>query len=148
MKRFCFVAALAAITASTPALAADVGVSISVGEPGFYGQIDIGNFPRPVLVHPRPLIIQPAPVGVVVEPIYLHVPPGHAKNWRKHCARYNACGRPVYFVQGGWYNNVYVPQYRHEHGDRFDHGDRDRRGDRNGHRGDRDDQRGRGRRGD
>ncbi|MBI5911064.1 MAG: hypothetical protein HY848_14070 [Betaproteobacteria bacterium] len=148
MKRFCFVAALVVITASTPALAADVGVSISVGEPGFYGQIDIGNVPRPVLVHPRPLIIQPVPVGVVAEPIYLHVPPGHAKNWRKHCARYNACGRPVYFVQGGWYNNVYVPQYRREHGDRFDHGDRDHRGNRNGHRGDRDDQRGRGRRGD
>ena len=148
MKRFCFVATLVVITASAPALAADVGVSISVGEPGFYGQIDIGNVPRPVLVNPRPLIIQPAPVGVVAEPIYLHVPPGHAKNWRKHCARYNACGRPVYFVQDGWYNTVYVPQYRREHGDRFDHGDRDHRGDRNGHRGNRDDQRGRGRRGD
>jgi hypothetical protein len=118
MKRFCFVAAFAAITASTPALAAHVGVSISVGEPGYYGQIDIGNVPRPVLVNPRPVIIQPAPAGVVAEPIYLRVPPGHAKNWRKHCARYNACGRPVYFVQDSWYNTVYVPQYRHEHGDR------------------------------
>ena len=32
-------------------------------------------------------------------PIYLYVPPGHAKNWGKHCARYNACSQPVYFVQ-------------------------------------------------
>ena len=35
---------------------------------------------------------------VPVQPIYLHVPPGHAKNWRKHCHKYNACGQPVYFV--------------------------------------------------
>ena len=32
------------------AIAADVGVSISVGQPGFYGQIDIGNFPQPRVV--------------------------------------------------------------------------------------------------
>ena len=25
-------------------------------------------------------------------PIYLHVPPGHAKHWRKYCRQYNACG--------------------------------------------------------
>ncbi len=31
MKRFCLTAALVAITASAPALAADVGMSISVG---------------------------------------------------------------------------------------------------------------------
>jgi len=104
--------------AAAPALAADVGVSISVGQPGFYGRIDIGDFPPPVLVYPRPVIIEPVPVGVVRQPIYVHVPPGHAKNWRKHCWRYNACGRPVYFVQDHWYNDVYVPTYRerrHEH---------------------------------
>ena len=32
-------------------------------------------------------------------PLYLHVPPGHAKKWSQHCARYNACNRPVYFVK-------------------------------------------------
>ena len=141
MIRSCFAAALVAIATSTPALAANVGVSINVGEPGFYGQIDIGNIPRPALVYPQPVIIRPAPVGIVAEPMYLHVPPGHAKHWRRYCARYNACGRPVYFVQDRWYNNVYVPQYRREHGDRVERGDRDHRGDR--HRGDRDQQRGR-----
>ena len=30
-----------------PASAADVGVSVTVGQPGFYGRIDIGDFPRP-----------------------------------------------------------------------------------------------------
>ncbi len=39
--------------------------------------------------------------------------PGHEKHWRKHCAQYNACGRPVYFVRDDWYNNEYVPRYRH-----------------------------------
>ena len=31
--------------------------------------------------------------------------------------RYNACGRPVYFVDDGWYNTVYVPRYRKQHGE-------------------------------
>lgn len=113
MKRFLFAATLAAAAAAAPALAADVGVSISVGEPGFYGQINIGNVPPPLLIYPQPIIIQPA--GVAGRPIYLHVPPGHAKNWRKHCRKYNACGRPVYFVQDRWYNEVYVPRYRDAH---------------------------------
>lgn len=32
---------------ATPAFATEVGVSISVGQAGLHGQIDIGNFPRP-----------------------------------------------------------------------------------------------------
>ncbi len=48
--------------------------------------------------------------------MYMRVPPGHAKKWSKHCAAYNACGRPVYFVQDSWYNNTYAPQYRKTHG--------------------------------
>ena len=114
MKRLLIMAALTAATTTT--FAADVGVSIQVGQPGFYGRIDIGNFPPPVLVYAEPVIIQPVPVGVVRQPIYVHVPPGHAKNWRKHCGKYNACGQPVYFVQENWYNNVYVPKYHEAHG--------------------------------
>ncbi len=110
MKRLLIVAAFT--VATTSALAADVGVSVQVGQPGFYGRIDIGNFPPPQLVYPEPVIIQSVPVGVVRQPIYLHVPPGHAKDWRKHCRKYNACGQPVYFVQEDWYNNEYVPRYR------------------------------------
>lgn len=113
MKRFLFAAVLAA--AAVPALAADVGVSVSVGQPGFYGRIDIGNAPRPVLVYPEPIIVQPAPIAMVRQPIYLHVPPGQAKNWAKYCHRYSACGQPVYFVQDRWYRDVYVPRYRSAH---------------------------------
>jgi hypothetical protein len=91
-------------TAVSAALAADVGVSISVGQPGFYGQIDIGNAPRPVLIYPQPVLIQRVQVIEPVQPIYLHVPPGHAKNWKKHCQKYDACARPVYFVKDDWYS--------------------------------------------
>lgn len=110
MKRILFAAAMA--VAAVPASAADVGVSISVGQPGFYGRIDIGQFPQPVLVYPEPLIIQPGPYGVLRRPIYLRVPPGHARDWGKHCHKYNACAQPVYFVQERWYTDVYAPRYR------------------------------------
>ena len=113
MKCLLFAVALAA--AAVPTLAADVGVSISVGQPGFYGRIDIGQFPHPVLVYPEPVIIQPAPYGVVRRPIYLHVPPGHAKDWRRYCHNYGACGQPVYFVQERWYDEVYAPRHRDSH---------------------------------
>lgn len=108
MKRILLAAALAAAT--TMSIAADVRVSVHIGEPGYYGRIDIANFPPPQLVFVEPVVIQPVPVGVA--PIYLHVPPGHAKDWRKHCRKYNACGAPVYFVANRWYDDVYVPHYR------------------------------------
>ncbi|MCC7216683.1 MAG: hypothetical protein IT517_07925 [Burkholderiales bacterium] len=135
MKRMLFASALVALAA--PTLAADVGVSVSIGQPGFYGQIDIGNYPRPQVIYAEPVIIQRVPVGVVRQPVYLHVPPGHAKNWSKHCYRYDACGRPVYFVQDRWYDEVYVPRYRSS---QVVYRDDDRRGDwdddRGGRRGD------------
>ncbi len=94
----------AAILALTPvAWAADVGVSIAISEPGVYGRIDIGRFPQPAVILPQPVIIAPPPAGAVVQPVYMWVPPGHRKNWAKHCARYGACGVPVYFVRHDWY---------------------------------------------
>jgi hypothetical protein len=132
-KRVLLLAALSAAI-SLPAVGADVGVSISVGQPGFYGQIDIGNYPKPVLVNPQPVIVQPGPGVGPGGPIYLHVPPGHARRWSMYCHRYNACGRPVYFVQDRWYNEVYVPRYRERHGDRY-RGDRDWRGNEGRERG-------------
>jgi hypothetical protein len=101
--------------AAPMAFATDVGVSVSIGQPGFYGRIDIGNAPPPVLIYPQPVVVQPVRVVQPVQPIYLHVPPGHAKNWSKHCHKYDACSRPVYFVKDEWYNNVYVPHYEKEH---------------------------------
>jgi hypothetical protein len=123
MKRILVV--MASILVAASANAADVGVSVSVGQPGFYGRIDIGNLPAPQIIYPEPVVVVPAPAGVVRQPIYLHVPPGHAKNWRKHCKTYKACGRPVYFVREDWYDNVYVPESRARRGGH----DRDRGSD-------------------
>jgi hypothetical protein len=55
MKRLPFAAALAATT--VPALANDVGFSISIGQPGFYGQIDIGGYPQPQIIYPQPRVM-------------------------------------------------------------------------------------------
>ena len=112
MKRYVL---LLLAAATLPAFAADVGVSVSVGQPGFYGRIDIGNAPPPVLIYPQPVVIQKVYVAQPPPPLYLHVPPGHAQKWSKHCHKYDACSRPVYFVKDDWYNNVYVPHYRQAH---------------------------------
>ena len=88
--------------------AADVDVRVILsGEiaPGVYGRVDFGTAPPPVL-YAKPVIIAPMP-GPPAGPVYLHVPPGHAKNWGKHCQRYNACGRPVYFVKSAEYEPGY-----------------------------------------
>ena len=55
MKRFLIAAAVAAATITTPALAADVGVSVSIGQPGFYGRLDIGDFPQPQVIYRQPM---------------------------------------------------------------------------------------------
>lgn len=125
MKVLILCAALAG--ASFPALA-QTGVSISIGQPGFYGRLDIGDFraygPPPVYVA-EPVIIE-RHYRVRAEPVYLRVPPGHRKNWRKHCRKYGACGQPVLFVQDRWYDEVYAPRYREVHyRERYDDRGRD-----------------------
>ena len=127
--------ALSLVTVAMTANAA-VGVSVSIGEPGFYGQIDIGDMPRPEVIYPQPVLIERVPVGVVSEPLYLRVPPEQSRDWRRYCGGYHACGRPVYFVQDRWYREQYVPRYherhynddRHEHHDHRDHEDHDHQG--------------------
>lgn len=121
---------LAALAAAGGA-AAQTSVNVSVGgviAPGVYGRVDISNGPPPPVVYPQPVIIAPPPVAVLQQraPIYLAVPPGHAKHWAKHCAKYGACNQPVYFVRTA----EYEPGYRgkgHRH-DRDDDHDRGRRG--------------------
>ena len=107
MNRFdcSLILAFAAATLSGPAFGATVSI---------YGHIDIGGLPQPpTVIFSEPVVVER--VRVVREPVYLHVPPGHEKKWSKHCGKYNACGRPVYFVRDEWYQEVYVPR-RDKHG--------------------------------
>lgn len=116
------IAVLAASVSFHPAQAQDVGVSIGINQPGFYGRIDIGNT-QPVLMYPQPVIIAPPAYGVRQRPIYMRVPPGHAKDWRRYCSRYSACNQPVYFVRDD--DRRYPSQGRHDDDRRHDHHDRD-----------------------
>ena len=94
------------LTLSASAFAADVGVSIQISQPGVYGRIDIGRFPQPQVIVAQPIFVErPTIVVQRPEPVYLWVPPGHRKNWKKHCRDYGACGAPVYFVRHDWYES-------------------------------------------
>ena len=112
MKNFVLAASL--LLAAASAVTASAAVTVSIGQPGFYGRIDVGNYPAPELIYAQPVIVE-RPQYYSARPIYLRVPPGHAKNWSKHCRRYNACNQEVYFVQDNWYNNQYAPRYRQQH---------------------------------
>jgi hypothetical protein len=114
--------------------------------PGVYGQVQIGNDRPPPVVYAQPMLIEPQ--ASPPPPMYLHVPPGHARNWRKHCHEYNACNRPVYFVRSAEYEPEYQRHYadhereRVEERQRFEDHERDQ-GRGHGH-GDRDDEHGHG----
>lgn len=132
---------------------AQVVVNGSVGgqiAPGVYGRVDIGSAPPPPVIYAQPMIIAPPAVAVPAAPVYMYVPPGHAKNWRKHCYRYGACGQRVYFLKNPPRHHYHrpppppPPHWRHHDRDRWDDDDRRHRGrdgDRH-HRRDRDHDRG------
>jgi len=114
--------------AGEPVIILSVGGEIS---PGVYGQVQFGNAPPPPVLYEQPRIIVRQPPNVVLQPLYLHVPPGHAKNWSKHCREYNACNRPVYFVKSREYEPGYrgrKDKGRRNEGHREEHRDQ-RRGD-------------------
>ena len=134
MKRILLSALLAVVV--VPAFAADVGVSVRIGDPGFYGRLDIGDYPQPQVIYRQPVAIER--VAMDRPPIYLRVPPGHAKHWSKHCREYNACGERVLFVQDDWYGREYVPRFQERHRERQDDRRDERRDD---HRGDHKDDR-------
>jgi hypothetical protein len=109
MKKIIIGAALALAS-----LSAGAQVSISVGQPGFYGRVDLGSYA------PAPLVYGP---GVIASggyydgpPVYLRAPLSHRRNWARYCGRYNACGQRVMFVRDDWYVNSYAPRYREYYG--------------------------------
>lgn len=132
MKRLLSAFSLTMTVAAGSAMAANIGLSVQVGEPGFFGRIDIGGAPPPQVIYAQPVVIHAPPVQLEREPIYLHVPPEHAAHWARYCRQYNACGERVYFVKDAWYRDEYVPHYRehlargHEEGHHADERHEDR----------------------
>lgn len=112
MKKILFAAALM-VSAAGSAMAQNI--DIHLGGSGYYGRIDLGDLGRPPVIYREPLIVERVVNYQRMEPAYLRVPAGHAKKWSKHCHKYDACGRPVYFVQDSWYSNTYAPRYRESH---------------------------------
>jgi hypothetical protein len=100
-------AGVALLAGSAAWSAVDVGVGVTIREPGVYGRIEIGTSAPPPVVYRQPVIVQQPAVIVTQPPLYLYVPPGHAKKWRKHCHQYDACGRQVYFVKEEWVQAEY-----------------------------------------
>ncbi len=118
MKTLQVAAFASLLLGSLAAHAGDPVIHVTVGgeiSPGVYGRVEVGNAPPPPVVYAQPIVVTQQPDEG--RPIYLHVPPGHAKHWARHCREYNACNRPVYFVKSA----EYEPGYR----DRRDGGRRD-----------------------
>jgi hypothetical protein len=145
--------AVIALAGARVARAGDLGIQIILSgqvAPGIYGQVQIGNNSPPPLVYAQPMLI--VPQEAPPPPVYLHVPPGHARNWRRYCREYNACNRPVYFVRSAEYEPDYErrryddehrherdDEHRHERDGEHDHGHDHERGDGHGHEHDRHD---------
>lgn len=119
MKLYYSIVIMALGFAANATHANDIGINVVLeGEvkPGVYGRVELGRNSHPDLVYAEPRVI-------VVEkdhhhhdePVYLHVPPGHAKNWGKHCHHYHACSRPVYFVMSDEYREKPKPKRHHHH---------------------------------
>jgi hypothetical protein len=121
MKLYYSIAIMALGFAANAANANDIGINVVLeGEvkPGVYGRVELGRNSHPDLVYAEPRVI-------VVEkdhhhhhhdePVYLHVPPGHARNWGRHCHEYHACSRSVYFVMSDEYREKPKPKHHHHH---------------------------------
>jgi hypothetical protein len=64
--------AVAAIALPLPTLAA-VGVTITLGEPNFYGRIDLGRMAPPPIIRDYPVQLRRGPRGILLEPLYVRV---------------------------------------------------------------------------
>lgn len=95
-------------------LGATAQVTVTIGQPGFYGRVDMGSYaPAPQVYGPPVLASGRYDNGA---PVYLRAPLSHRRNWSRYCQRYGACGQRVLFVRDDWYVNSYAPRYRAYHG--------------------------------
>lgn len=96
-------ASVAVLTAGASAQSADGFRNVTAGgllRHGVYGRIEVQRpDAAPPLIHDKPVIVR-RHIGAVAEaPLYLYVPPGQVRQWGRHCAKWNACDRPVLFVR-------------------------------------------------
>jgi len=134
MKRFLIAVAIATVTLitfNTTVFAADVGLSINIGQPNFYGRLDTNGYPPPRVIYRHPKSANR--VQINQPPVYMRVPPKHARNWSKNCRKYNACDERVLFVQDNWYRRDYAPRYQEQNGNRgnYNNGNNGDRGNNN-----------------
>ena len=66
--------------------------------PGVYGRIQVRGAVPPAVVFPDPVTAVQTD-RTPADPIYLYVPPGQVRRWSRHCAKWKACERPVFFVR-------------------------------------------------
>ena len=102
--------------ASLAAQATDVGVSVSIGEPFFYGRIDINNYPKPRPDLPGAGRDPACAGGRQYAPTYLRVPPGHAKDWRKHCGNTTPAAARCTSCRTTGTTTLMHSQYNEKHG--------------------------------
>ena len=100
---------LTAALFATPLFAAEPALAVP---PMKYGRIDATTYPQPPTINQSPVAVRS---GGDSTPVYLHVPTAATKKWDKYCERYDACDRPVYFVQDDWFKKVYTPAYDKAH---------------------------------
>jgi hypothetical protein len=69
--------------------------------PGIYGRIVLKgkHVPPPPVIYKQPVIASSAIVPEGAKPVYLYVPPGQVRKWKRDCARWKACDEPVLFVR-------------------------------------------------
>lgn len=92
MAGACMAALAAGASAGMPAPAKATGTP----KPGIYGRVEVRGAPPP-LIYAEPVVARQPQLPR--QPVYLYVPPGQVRRWAQHCAKWDACERPVYFVR-------------------------------------------------
>lgn len=76
--------------------------NITAGGPlrhGVYGRIEVRGTAPPPVIYGQPMIANQATVPSRAKPVYLYVPPGQVRKWKRHCAKWSACQEAVLFVR-------------------------------------------------
>lgn len=98
-------AAFALATASAAGVAQGGGTdlrNLTTGgplRPGIYGRIEVRGPTPPPVIYSHPVMASRARIPKGAKPVYLYVPPGQVRKWKKSCAKWSACDQPVLFVR-------------------------------------------------